>query len=77
MQHSVGPSDVKMSEREVVVGLVQMSMSPEPEVNLSKAVRMIGEAAEKGAQVICLPELFLTPYFPQYNAVGGLSLIHI
>lgn len=44
-----------------------MSMVQDPEANIRKAVGMIAEAASKGAQVVCLPELFSTPYFPQYN----------
>ncbi len=28
---------------------------------------MIGSAAEGGARIVCLPELFTTPYFPQYK----------
>ncbi len=47
------------------VGLVQMSMSSEVSDNLEKAVRMSEEAAAKGAEMICLPELFTTPYFPR------------
>jgi N-carbamoylputrescine amidase len=47
------------------VGLVQMSMSPDPAANLAKAVEKVGEAAAKGAQVICLPELFRSTYFCQ------------
>jgi len=42
-----------------------MSCSSEPEENLKKALAFIGEAASKGAQVICLPELFQTQYFCQ------------
>ncbi len=49
----------------VKLGLVQMSMSEELEENLNKAVKMIGEATEKGAEIVCLPELFASPYFPQ------------
>jgi agmatine deiminase len=56
-----------LSAREVTIGLVQMRMVQEPETNLRKAMRMIGEAAGKGAQIVCLPELFVTPYFPQYD----------
>lgn len=33
--------------------------------NLSKAVSLISRAAEKGAQIICLPELFATGYNPE------------
>src|SRR5215470_9582525 len=47
------------------VGLVQMAMSERPAENLEKAVAKIGEAAKAGAQVVCLPELFRSPYFCQ------------
>jgi N-carbamoylputrescine amidase len=47
------------------VGLVQMAMSSDPSENLARAVARIEEAAGRGAQVICLPELFRTPYFCQ------------
>ena len=47
------------------VGLVQMACGPEPEENLAKALDRIGEAASRGAQVVCLPELFQTQYFCQ------------
>jgi N-carbamoylputrescine amidase len=47
------------------VGLVQMAMSASRDENLATAERMIAEAAGCGAQVVCLPELFLGPYFCQ------------
>ena len=47
------------------IGLVQMAMSREPSENLDKAVARVREAAAAGAQVVCLPELFRTPYFCQ------------
>jgi N-carbamoylputrescine amidase len=47
------------------VGLVQMSMSARPEENLEKASARVHEAARAGAQVVCLPELYRTPYFCQ------------
>jgi len=50
---------------EVTIGLIQMSMSSDPEANLDKAIKRIKEAASKGAQVICLPELFKSQYFCQ------------
>jgi len=49
----------------VTLGLVQMRMSAEPEENFTRALTRIREAAERGAQVICLPELFRSPYFCQ------------
>ncbi len=42
-----------------------MSMSEDKEENFSKALGMIEEATSKGSQIICLPELFVTNYFPQ------------
>lgn len=45
------------------VGLVQMAMGDDYQENWNRAVAAICSAADKGAQVICLPELFLTPYF--------------
>ena len=56
-----------MNNNEVVLGLVQMGMAPDPRSNLRKAAAMIEEAANRGAQIVCLPELFTTPYFPQYD----------
>jgi N-carbamoylputrescine amidase len=51
--------------RKYIVGLVQMSMGPDPEANLASAIRHIREAARLGAHVICLPELFRAQYFCQ------------
>ncbi len=42
-----------------------MSCGPEPNDNLQKALDRVGEAAQRGAQVVCLPELFQTQYFCQ------------
>jgi N-carbamoylputrescine amidase len=47
------------------VGLVQMSMSEGADENLEKAVAKVAEAARAGAEVVCLPELFRSPYFCQ------------
>lgn len=52
----------------VSVGIVQMSMGPNPRDNLAKAIQMIGQASKKGAEVICLPELFMSTYFPQHES---------
>jgi N-carbamoylputrescine amidase len=42
-----------------------MRCGPDPAVNLDKAVERIGQAAAAGGQIICLPELFRSPYFCQ------------
>jgi N-carbamoylputrescine amidase len=47
----------------VNVGVVQMACSQEKNVNLEKAVLEIRSAASRGAQVICLQELFTSLYF--------------
>jgi N-carbamoylputrescine amidase len=47
------------------LGLVQMSCGPQPEANVAKALSSIRRAARQGAQIVCLQELFRTPYFCQ------------
>jgi N-carbamoylputrescine amidase len=47
------------------VGLVQMSATTDPDQNLERAIAKVREAADKGAQIVCLPELFQTQYFCQ------------
>jgi N-carbamoylputrescine amidase len=47
----------------VKIGTVQMSCTSQPAENLSKAITKIREAAAKGAQVVCLQELFTSLYF--------------
>jgi len=47
------------------IGLIQMSMGPDPEKNLTHAIEMVRDASGRGAQVISLPELFQTQYFCQ------------
>jgi len=47
----------------VNVGIVQMACTSNPKENLDKAISKIREAASKGAQIICLQELFTSLYF--------------
>jgi N-carbamoylputrescine amidase len=54
-----------ISSDQFTVGLIQMSCSPDPDENLRRACEKVREAAKKGAQIICLPELFRTQYFCQ------------
>jgi N-carbamoylputrescine amidase len=46
----------------VPVGLVQMRCSEDREENLAKAVERAEEAAGRGAQIVCLQELFRSHY---------------
>jgi len=45
------------------IGLIQMSCSLDPQQNFAKAEARIEEAAKRGAQIICLQELFRSQYF--------------
>ena len=45
------------------IGLIQMASALDPNENLAKAVWRIREAAARGAQIICLQELFRSQYF--------------
>ena len=47
------------------LALVQMRCEADPEANLDKAVARVREAAGRGGQIVCLPELFRSPYFCQ------------
>jgi N-carbamoylputrescine amidase len=47
----------------VKIGMVQMSCSAVKDENVKKAIAKIREAASKGAQIICLQELFTSLYF--------------
>src|SRR5688572_1051073 len=56
------------------VGLVQMSCVPEPAVNLKKAIAGINDAAKRGAQIVCLQELFRSQYFCQTEDIELFKL---
>ncbi|HEY4954273.1 MAG TPA: nitrilase-related carbon-nitrogen hydrolase, partial [Gemmatimonadaceae bacterium] len=45
------------------VGLIQDSVTADLAANLEHAVARVREAAARGAQIICLQELFSSPYF--------------
>jgi N-carbamoylputrescine amidase len=49
----------------ITLGLVQMRCEGDPEANVDKAIEQIRRAAAAGAQIICLQELFRSPYFCQ------------
>ncbi len=54
-----------MGKDAVTIGLVQMRCGPDPAENTAKALTRIDEAADQGAQVVCLQELFRSQYFCQ------------
>jgi N-carbamoylputrescine amidase len=62
------------SGQSVCVGLVQMSCVDDPGANLAKAIQRIEEAARRGAQIVCLQELFSSPYFCQREDTTSFQL---
>lgn len=63
-----------MPSQPLHVGLVQMRCADDPADNLMRALARTREAAQQGAAVICLPELFLTPYFCKTEAYEPFDL---
>ncbi|WP_420149583.1 carbon-nitrogen hydrolase [Spirosoma sp.] len=60
--------------KNVNIGLVQMSCSADVEANIQKAINGIHEAAQKGAQIVCLQELFTSLYFCDVEDHHNFSL---
>lgn len=58
----------------VHVGLVQMTCTTSKEENLRKAIEKTREAAAKGAQIVCLQELFTSLYFCDEENYDNFSL---
>ena len=56
------------------VGLVQMAMSRRPEENVERAAAKLREAAARGAEVVCLPEMYRTRYFCQKEDHANFAL---
>ena len=54
-----------MNSKRTKVALIQMRCGLEPEKNFARAIEFVREAAQKGAQIVCLPELFRSQYFCQ------------
>src|SRR5262245_20124271 len=54
-----------MAKDTFTLAMAQMRVAPEAATNMAAAEFAIRAAAKAGAQVVCLPELFLGPYFCQ------------
>ena len=61
-------------EDRLVVGLVQMSMSQDTDENLARALDLVAAAADAGAGLVCLPELFSWRYFCQGEDAANFAL---
>jgi N-carbamoylputrescine amidase len=62
---------------DVKVGLVQMSCVGDKEENLNKAIHGIRNAAQNGAQIICLQELFTSLYFCDVEDYDNFELAEV
>jgi N-carbamoylputrescine amidase len=58
----------------VTVGLIQNCASQDKSANLEKTVLSVRSAAAQCAQIVCLQELFLTPYFCQVESLETFKL---
>ena len=55
----------KEKRKIVSIGLIQTTVSDDIAANMKKTMERIEEASRKGAQIVCLQELYRTKYFPQ------------
>ena len=62
-----------MSEK-LTVGLLQRQCSKDPAANLAGTVEAIREASKRGAQIVCLEELFRSQYFCREENADNFDL---
>jgi N-carbamoylputrescine amidase len=58
------------------LAVAQFSMADSPERNIARAIELVRQAHAGGAQVVLLPELFSTPYFPREMDAKFFALAH-
>ena len=63
-----------MPSDQTKIGLVQMRCTSRPEENVAHAIELVRDAAGKGAQIVCLPELFRSQYFCQAEDHSNFKL---
>jgi len=68
------PATKKKTDKAVAIGLIQTSVSEDIAENMAKTAEKIGQAAQKGVQIICLQELYRTTYFPQQEKLDVENL---
>ena len=56
------------------IGLIQLKISKSLNLNIKKAISKIRVASNKGAKIICVPELFLSQYFCQTEKHSNFKL---
>ena len=63
-----------MTPGKFTIGIVQMSCSTDGNANLAKGCERVAAAAQGGARVVCLPELFRSQYFCQSENADTFDL---
>jgi agmatine deiminase len=63
----------EMLGRSVRIGIAQIRVADDVQLNVKKAVRMVETASRMGADVVCLPELFAWRYFPARRGAKAAS----
>lgn len=64
----------RVPPNKISVGLIQFKVETQPVHNLLKAVQLVKTARKKGAEIVCLPELFKSHYFPQSRSQKNFEL---
>lgn len=59
------PTMTAKPSKPFTLGLIQMRCGASADENMRRGLEFVREAARRGATVVCLPELFLGPYFCQ------------
>lgn len=54
-----------MKKKVIKIGLVQSKVSNNVKKNINRTYDQVEEALKKGANIVCLQELYNAPYFPQ------------
>ena len=57
------PGHLERGQREVTVAALQFACGWDTDANIATAERLVRQAAQQGAQIILIQELFETPYF--------------
>jgi N-carbamoylputrescine amidase len=56
-------SHPSVSETPFSIGVIQDRADADPQVSIARSAQLVRDAAGRGAQIICLKELFSSPYF--------------
>ncbi len=64
----------KLNNKNIAVSMIQMSCVKDNAANLDKTITKIKDAAAKGAQIVCLQELFKSLYFCDTESYENFEL---